>query len=60
MTNETHSYEDWKAELIAIAASETNQDQSAIKINDREAQEWYDQGWSPYYVFRENWGCDGD
>lgn len=60
MTNETHSYEDWKAELIRIAAEETKVDPGEIKINDIEAKGWYDDGWPAYYVFRENWANDGD
>lgn len=58
MDNTTHSYEEWKAELIRIAAEETGQ--SGIKINDQEAKEWYNQGWPAYYVFRENWGNECD
>lgn len=60
MTNETHSYEDWKAELIRVTAEETKQDPSAIRINDVEAKSWYDDGWPAYYVFRENWGNECD
>lgn len=60
MTNQTNSYEEWKAELIRIAAKETNQPETSIKINDIEAREWYNAEWSPYYVFRENWQNDGD
>lgn len=60
MDNTTHSYEDWKAELIRIAAKETGQSESAIKINDSEAKSWYNDGWPAYYVFRENWGNECD
>lgn len=60
MTNQTSSYEDWKAELIRITAEETHQFPDSIRINEAEANGWYKAGWTPYYVFRENWQNDGD
>lgn len=60
MDNSTHSYEDWKAELIRVTASETNKYESDIKINDEGAKSFYDGGWTPYYTFRETWGGDGE
>lgn len=58
MDNTTHSYEEWKAELIRVAVEETGQ--TGIKINDNEARQWYDSGWNPYYTFRENCGNECD
>lgn len=60
MDNSTTSFEIWKAELIKIAATETKHPESSIRINDYEAMQWYDAGWTPYYVFRECWDNDED
>lgn len=60
MTKETHSYESWKAELIRVTASETNTNESEIKLNEEGAKSFYDEGWTPYYTFRETWGGDGE
>lgn len=51
MTNQTNSYEEWKAELIRITAEETHQFTDSIRINEAEANGWYKAGWTPYYVF---------
>lgn len=60
MTNETHSYEDWKTELIRIAIEKTGQNVIDKFVNDFEAMEWYDSGWTPYYTFRETWSNECD
>lgn len=60
MTNENHSYDDWKAELIRIAARETGHLVTDKWIHDDTAREWYNEGWEPYYTFRECWGNECD
>lgn len=60
MNKETHSYEEWKAELIRITACETKNHEHEIVINDDSAMEWYNDGWCPYYTFRETWGMEND
>jgi hypothetical protein len=60
MTNDTNSFEEWKAELIRITADELKIDPAEVKINEEEARFWYNDGWPAYAVFRENWDSDGD
>lgn len=54
------SFEAWKAELIRTTAKETRLQESEIKINDQEAREWYEGGFTPYVTFRETWQNEND
>lgn len=49
------SFEDYRAELIRIAAENTGEPSYLIKVNDAAAREWYDAGIPAYYCFREEW-----
>lgn len=60
MNKETNTFEEWKEQLIRVAATETHTDAYFIKINDESAREWYDEGWNPEYTFRETWGIEND
>jgi hypothetical protein len=50
------TFEEWKQELINETAKHTGRDASTIKIDDREAKVWYDDGFTPYCTFRETYG----
>jgi hypothetical protein len=50
----------WLAELHYITANETGQPPALIKINAGEARKWFNDGYTPYYCFRETWGMEND
>jgi hypothetical protein len=49
------SFEEWKQQLIDVTAEKTNQLATEIKINDANAREWWQDGFTPYATFRENY-----
>lgn len=53
-------YLKWKNELIEVTAKETGEDVSTIKINDTEARQWFDDGFTPYQTFRETYSTEND
>lgn len=52
--NNLKAYLKWKKELIEITARETGTPENQIKINDKEARDWFESGIPAYYCFREN------
>jgi hypothetical protein len=50
----------WLAELYYITASETGLHPGEIKINQAEARKWFNDGFTPYYCFRETWNAEND
>lgn len=52
----TMNWEDWYAELVTLTAKEMKIDKisATMYINIDKAKEWYDDGFTPYVCFREN------
>ena len=47
----------WKTKLMSIVSQHTGE---WPKINDAEAKQWYNDGYTPEQCFRETWQSDGD
>ena len=52
----TMIWEDWYVELVSLFAEASKIDKVAAQryVNIDKAKEWYDDGFTPYVCFREN------
>lgn len=50
----------WLAELYYVTANATGLPATEIKINEVAARKFYQDGFTPYYCFRETWNMEND
>jgi hypothetical protein len=59
-TNTDTTFEVWLAVLYYVTCSKTSESPYNVKVNEREARKWYNDGFTPYQCFRETYDMEND